>query len=817
MKINSLILFVLTILLSSIGQSQCGFQPTCSNTDYLNFGIGSNTNAATIEYDNFISSFHTTVVRTAQGTYKVWGEQSANSGSVELLAPTEINATNFPALTGTILKAHLGSSSVYSASISGSGVQGIVLTTTGLFAWGAEGAVLHPNITSSSTFQKLTIGGNTQGLPTGVTPTDVKMLFVTNETIALTTCSGNVYVLTLNGANAGRGFTGILSAANAVQWYQVTTSAAGNPALSNVIAVRGSKHTLFALTSTGQLFTWGSETYLGNNTAIAERTRATLMTLPSANPIKMIGATRDNVNGVSSYYVLNANGNLYALGGNTERQLGDWSTTERRSWIQPRYTSSTGPVLSNIRWISPNEHDDNYAAINVLTSDSTNFNWGDANGELLGRGGTTNFNPGMPNGVSSTDRILAVETGGHTSMLAKKCEDYFGYVGHRIRGSMGDGTSNTTNESVYTFATAVVYICGATNVEVNIAGTPVISTSGNYCNGTTINITASPSGGTYSLTGPATISNNNLTFTGTTNSTVNLTYTFQVPGCPNPVAATIQLPTENCVIADAGPATARICSGNTYTTAGASTNGTIAWTSSGTGAFTNGTTNTATYTPSAADISAGSVTLTTTVTGSSTLSDSIVLTINTTPSSATGNVVQPTCATTTGTIVFTTQSGVGYSIDGTTYQSSATFTGVAPGTYTLRVRSTTDTTCITSGSSVTVNAVATAPSTPAGSVTVQPTCATTTGTIVFTTQSGVGYSIDGTTYQSSATFTGVAPGTYTLRVRSTTDTTCITSGSSVTVNAVASAPSTPAGSVTVQPTCATTTGTIVFTTQSGVL
>ena len=345
------------------------------------------------------------------------------------------------------------------------------------------------------------------------------MLFVTNETMALTTCSGNVYVLTLNGANAGRGFTGVLTAANAVQWYQATTSATGNPVLTDVIAVRGSKHTMFALTSTGQLYTWGLETYLGNNTAEAERTRATLMTLPSANPIKMIGATRDNANGVSSYYVLNANGSLYALGGNTERQLGDWTTTERRSWIQPRYTSTTGPVMTNIKWISPNEHDDNYAAINVLTSDSTNFNWGDANGELLGRGGTTNFNPGMPNGLSASDRILAVETGGHTSMLAKKCEDYFGYVGHRIRGSMGDGTNNTTNESVYTFATAVVYICGATNVEVSISGTPVISASGNYCNGSTIDITASPAGGTYSLTGAATRNGNNLTFAGSGNNT----------------------------------------------------------------------------------------------------------------------------------------------------------------------------------------------------------------------------------------------------------------------------------------------------------
>ncbi len=152
------------------------------------------------------------------------------------------------------------------------------------------------------------------------------------------------------------------------------------------------------------------------------------------------------------------------------------------------------------------------------------------------------------------------------------------------------------------------------------------------------------------------------------------------------------------------------------------------------------------------------------------------------PSTPVGSVtVQPTCATTTGTIVFTTQSGVEYSINGTTYQSSATFTGVAAGTYTLKVRSTTDNTCTATGATVTVNAAPSAPSTPAGSVTVQPTCATTTGTIVFTTQSGVEYSINGTTYQSSATFTGVAAGTYTLKVRSTTDNTCTATGATVTV------------------------------------
>ncbi|MFM1947279.1 MAG: hypothetical protein RL207_1562, partial [Bacteroidota bacterium] len=681
-KIHLITLLFLGVFASTNTLAQCGFQATCPNTDYLNFGMGSNTDAASIEYDNFISSFHTTIVRTAQGSYKVWGETSANNGTTELLSPTLLNSANYPALTGTILKAHLGSNSVDGI---GTGVQGIVLTTTGLFAWGSEGVVIHNNLTTSTTFQKLTIGGNSQGLPAGVTPLDVKMLFVTEMTIALTTCSGNVYVLTQISANAGKGLTGNISAANATQWHLVTLSTAGNPTLSNVIAVRGSRETLFALTSSGTLYTWGDETYLGNNSALTSRNRATLMSLPTANPIKMIGVTRDNTNSKSTYYVLNANGNLYALGGNNEKQIGDWSATERLSWVQPRYNSATGPVMSNIHWISPNEHDSNYAAINVLTSDSTNYNWGDANGEMLGRGNTNGNNPGIPNGISASDKILAVETGGHTSMLIKKCQDYFGYVGHRIRGSMGDGTNNSTNESTYTFATAVVYICGATNVDVSISGTPVLSTTGDYCNGTTIDITATPSGGTYSLTGSATLTGNNLTFTGSGNNTVNLVYTYNVPGCPNSVSANLALSVGNCAIADAGPASAAVCSGSTYTTAGNSINGTITWTTAGTGTFTNGTTNTATYTPSAADITAGTVTLTVTVVGTSTMSDNIVLNFTTPPSAGTLSGTQSICVGSTTTFASTVSGGAWTSSNAAvaTVNSSGVISGIGAGTATI--------------------------------------------------------------------------------------------------------------------------------------
>ncbi|MCZ8198114.1 MAG: choice-of-anchor L domain-containing protein, partial [Flavobacterium sp.] len=173
------------------------------------------------------------------------------------------------------------------------------------------------------------------------------------------------------------------------------------------------------------------------------------------------------------------------------------------------------------------------------------------------------------------------------------------------------------------------------------------------------------------------------------------------------------------------------------------------------------------------------------------------------------STTQPTCAVPTGTIVFTAQAGVEYSINnGTTYQAGATFAGLAPGTYTLRVRSIANNTCSTpAASTVTINAVPTAPTAPTVASTTQPTCAVPTGTIVFTTQAGVTYSINnGTTYQASATFAGLAPGTYTLRVRSTTDTTCSTpAASTVTINAVPTAPTAPTVASTTQPTCAVPT------------
>lgn len=69
------------------------------------------------------------------------------------------------------------------------------------------------------------------------------------------------------------------------------------------------------------------------------------MTVPSGT-IKMIGITSLNLDHESAatptYYILMTDGKLYAMGNNSARQIGDWTTTERREWQQPRYNSASG-------------------------------------------------------------------------------------------------------------------------------------------------------------------------------------------------------------------------------------------------------------------------------------------------------------------------------------------------------------------------------------------------------------------------------------------------------------------------------------------
>jgi gliding motility-associated-like protein len=188
--------------------------------------------------------------------------------------------------------------------------------------------------------------------------------------------------------------------------------------------------------------------------------------------------------------------------------------------------------------------------------------------------------------------------------------------------------------------------------------------------------------------------------------------------------------------------------------------------------------------------------------------------LSTAPAAPAASVtIQPTCTTPTGTIQITAPlaANLEYSINGTTYQSGAGFPGLAPGNYAVTVRNTT-TGCISSATNLTVNVLPTLPVAPTASVTIQPTCTTPTGTIQITAPlaANLEYSIDGITYQSWTSFSGLAPGNYPVTVRNTT-TVCNSSTTNLTVNVLPTAPAAPTASVTLQPTCIAPTGTIQIT------
>jgi hypothetical protein len=97
---------------------------------------------------------------------------------------------------------------------------------------------------------------------------------------------------------------------------------------------------------------------------------------------------------------------------------------------------------------------------------------------------------------------------------------------------------------------------------------------------------------------------------------------------------------------------------------------------------------------------------------------------------------------------------VEYSVNGTAYQSSNSFAGLAPGVI-LYMSETFDPSCVTmSGSTTTINSIPPPPVVPTTASVTQPTCAVQSGSISVTTQSGVEYSLDGT-YQASNTFSGL--------------------------------------------------------------
>ncbi len=542
-KANKILLTVclsVTLLIyKSVSAQNCTSPAVgCSNTDFSNSFLKSS-NPNTIEYDNMVSTFHSTMARQANGKVLVWGERMNYNGSDHVRTPIELNSTNYP-LVGNILRFTAGSRDMTK-------VQHCVLTTNGLYVWGTPGILVSTQIKSTSGMTRLNISSNATGLPAGVSPGDVKMLFGSYQTLVLVTCNGAVWVLSTTGLKNGDGTDD--QASQHIYWHRVRTNQAGNPFLSDVVAVRGSSYSLMALKSDGTVWTWGERCYLGNGTDMAPLTYATPMQNLPGTP-KMIGMTqsfdrRENTNidkHTVTYYMLTTAGRVYSLGSNRSKELGAFLShttvpfAEQKNWVQVQKSATSGDFLTNVAWISPQEHDGYYAAINTLTFDGKVYSWGVNALDMLGLG-TTFYNDPTPQhvGISATDKIMAVETGGHTTILVKQCTGNYGYVGHKINGSMGDGASGDITVPSYSFSTAALDLCSAP------ARASIFNTPGIICPGTPITLRTNNNGGSFSiLSGNASINSSGTITSVTGPGPVTARYALNVDGCISSADITMQ-------------------------------------------------------------------------------------------------------------------------------------------------------------------------------------------------------------------------------------------------------------------------------------
>ncbi len=180
-----------------------------------------------------------------------------------------------------------------------------------------------------------------------------------------------------------------------------------------------------------------------------------------------------------------------------------------------------------------------------------------------------------------------------------------------------------------------------------------------------------------------------------------------------------------------------------------------------------------------------------------------------TPSAPVDNVVQPTCAVSTGSITVTNgQAWDQFSFNnGVTWQSSNVATGLAAGTYQVLRKNTAG--CISAATTEVITAAPWTPSAPVNSV-VQPTCTVSTGTITVTNgQAWDQFSFNnGVTWQTSNVATGLAAGTYQVLRKNTAG--CISAATAQVINTQPVTPATPIDNV-VQPTCTVATGSITVT------
>ncbi|WP_273566277.1 gliding motility-associated C-terminal domain-containing protein [Maribacter halichondriae] len=373
-----------------------------------------------------IEGYHSTIVRTETG-FSIWGDKALADGTTTG-NPTDITPANGYAYSGTPLLATLGDDLQGSAN-----PQNFLLATDGLYVWGQENAVVDGTLTSSTSFQLLTVtaptGNPSTGLPSGLSPTDVKYMSASKGAIALLTNTGNVYIMADDDFEIlGDGSTSIDN-----NWHQAT--------ISNVERIKVTEDAIFAVITSGAYYTWGASCALGDGTAFSARNSPTQMSAPFAGVATFLAITGSGDTGDTiSYYALNPIDNkIYTFGENKDGQLGIGSTTDQLSWVIVQNPTDTGD-LENVVFLNAADNSPGHPAAGAILSDGTPYFWGDNSSQMLTGTGSQYNNPRIPDGfVQGTEFATYIGVSGHYILVKKVGNDRPCFGGHKSEGNVGDG------------------------------------------------------------------------------------------------------------------------------------------------------------------------------------------------------------------------------------------------------------------------------------------------------------------------------------------------------------------------------------------
>jgi alpha-tubulin suppressor-like RCC1 family protein len=193
--------------------------------------------------------------------------------------------------------------------------------------------------------------------------------------------------------------------------------------LSGVVDVHGGREHVAALTSSGQVYTWGSnqegQLGLGDSTNRSQPTP-----VPGLSDETAVEAGHNHT------LVLRSNGTVWAFGLNASGQLGDGTTTLRRSPVQVKNLTGVVDIAAG--------RDMSYA----IRSDGTAWAWGANSYGELGDGTTTNRS--TPVQIKDLTNVVGI-AGGRDHGLALRGDGTVFAFGWNAYGQLGDGT--TTNRS----------------------------------------------------------------------------------------------------------------------------------------------------------------------------------------------------------------------------------------------------------------------------------------------------------------------------------------------------------------------------------